>query len=688
MKGEQTMKKSLTIIALAALVMLAGCKKNDPKPNGTRLIAGIEKHKSDSKTSLDGLQIKWTEGDKLYVNNGTEGAQFTLTSGAGTATGEFATNGDYTFAAENNLAVYPYNDNITVSGTTVTMTLPAEQTASGAGSFGNGANPMLGTFSDMDNLMLTSLCGVLCLQLTGNAAITAIEIVGGPDDKLNGTFTVDYTSATPALAKSGDDGTNTVRLNFPENVTLTSTAQKFYVVVPAGTLHGFTMKVYDDNNNEIFSKSTANEVPVFVNTLSTMVPVEVVPFNPLTTPLTFEAKTAGSTVRFELKQIDGVEYSTDGNTWQPYTTNTTITLTDVGDKVMFRGSSNTYFGLDGYNDPSPSHFHCDGQCYLYGNVMSLTSPTDFASATTVVEKAFYELFDGNDNFAVYNHPTHDIVLPATTVGNQGYYKMFNYCKSLTRAPELPADNLGSSCYYMMFSGCSSLTEAPVQLPATTLASNCYQSMFAGCSSLTTAPALNATTLAYYCCASMFSGCSGLTAAPVLPATSLAEGCYNMMFRGCSSLQTAPALPATTLANSCYYMMFQDCSNLATVPDVLPATTLAYFCYSGMFKNCTSLTKAPDLPATTLVSNCYNMMFNNCSQLNSIKCLATTNINSNGSTGYWVDGVASSGTFTKASGASWSTGMDGIPTGWTEVDYSDPSNPNGNGFHFGTDNGQW
>ncbi|MCR5038268.1 MAG: hypothetical protein K6A94_02885 [Bacteroidales bacterium] len=55
---------------------------------------------------------------------------------------------------------------------------------------------------------------MLCLPLTGdNVDITAIEIVGGPDDKLNGTFTVDHTSATPALAKSGDDGTSTVTLN-------------------------------------------------------------------------------------------------------------------------------------------------------------------------------------------------------------------------------------------------------------------------------------------------------------------------------------------------------------------------------------------------------------------------------------------------------------------------------------------
>ena len=101
------MKKSLAIIALAALVMLASCKKDEQQPTGTKLRAGIEQHKNDSKTSLDGLQINWSEGDKLYVNNGTEGAEFTLTSGAGTNSGEFATTGDYTFNSNTNVAVYP-----------------------------------------------------------------------------------------------------------------------------------------------------------------------------------------------------------------------------------------------------------------------------------------------------------------------------------------------------------------------------------------------------------------------------------------------------------------------------------------------------------------------------------------------------------------------------------------------------
>ena len=87
----------------------------------------------------------------------------------------------------------------------------------------------------------------------------------------------------------------------------------------------------------------------------------------------------------------------------------------------------------------------------------------------------------------------------------------------------------------------------------------------------------------------------------------------------------------------------------------------------MFDGCISLTTAPELPATTLVYQCYNDMFQNCTSLNYIKCLAT-NIPSN-CTGFWTHNVALSGTFVKdPSMTSWTTGVNGIPSGWTVTDY--------------------
>ena len=115
-------------------------------------------------------------------------------------------------------------------------------------------------------------------------------------------------------------------------------------------------------------------------------------------------------------------------------------------------------------------------------------------------------------------------------------------------------------------------------------------------------------------------------------------------------------------------LFRNCTNLVSAENlILPATTLAKSCYDSMFYECISLTTAPELPATTLADSCYKQMFCRCMNLNYIKCLATS-ISATNCTKNWVSGVASTGTFVKASSmTSWTTGVNGIPSGWTVQD---------------------
>lgn len=137
-----------------------------------------------------------------------------------------------------------------------------------------------------------------------------------------------------------------------------------------------------------------------------------------------------------------------------------------------------------------------------------------------------------------------------------------------------------------------------------------------------------------------------------------------LFAGNENLVSAEnlVLPTNTTPG-CYYYMFYGCTSLTTAP-VLPATTLTDYCYYGMFDDCTSLTTAPALPATTLANNCYECMFYGCSLLNSITCLAM-DISAEYCTNNWLNGVAQTGTFTKASDMTdWTEGEDGIPSGWT------------------------
>ena len=424
------------------------------------------------------------------------------------------------------------------------------------------------------------------------------------------------------------------------------------------------------------------------------------------TPLTFESLSNTLMINlYTTMSLYGLQYRTynaSNNTWSNWSTfssgstNNACYVTGVGSKIQFKRENNAplAIGYDAY-----SYFkNITGNCYVYGNVMSL-----YNFETVLNDNyACYGLFDGNTG--IRNHPTKDLVLGATTLSNCCYMRMFRNCTGLTRIPELPATTLAKNCYYEMFKGCTALNTTPV-LPATTLAESCYYGMFRECTSLTTPPVLPATTLAVGCYWSMFYGCTNLQTAPALPATIMMESCYSGMFGGCTSLQTAPELPATTLSVACYHGMFEGCTGLTVAPALpatvmvdkcykdmfsnctnlqtapaLPSTSMAYWCYYKMFEYCTSLTTAPVLPATTLAQGCYIWMFFGCSNLNYVKCLAT-DISADNCTLNWLTNVSPTGTFVKAAGMEdWEIGVNpddgeyyGIPEGWTvKAEYTVPS----------------
>ena len=419
-------------------------------------------------------------------------------------------------------------------------------------------------------------------------------------------------------------------------------------------------------------------------------------FDPYTEPLTFESLSSSLMINFYTKMnISGLQYrkyDASNDTWSDWQTisngsvNNYVFVSGVGSKIQFKREDNAPLAID-YS--TYSYFkNVSGNCYVYGNVMSL-----FNFETVLNDNyACYGLFDGNTG--IRNHPTKDLVLGATTLSTCCYMRMFRKCTGLTRIPELPATTLAKNCYYEMFKGCTALNTTPV-LPATTLAESCYYGMFMECTSLTTPPALPATILADGCYVLMFNDCTNLQTAPALPATVMTENCYAGMFWGCTSLQTTPELPATTLATACYHGMFEGCTGLTVAPALpatvmvdkcykdmfsnctnlqtapaLPSTSMAYWCYYKMFEGCTSLTTAPVLPATTLAEGCYIWMFWGCTNLNYVKCLAT-DISASNCTLNWLNSVSPTGTFIKADGMEdWEIGMNpdeeyyGIPEGWT------------------------
>lgn len=246
-----------------------------------------------------------------------------------------------------------------------------------------------------------------------------------------------------------------------------------------------------------------------------------------TVPLTFEAVEAG-TVTVNLDDgwnPDKIQYKLNSGEWTDVTWGTGIALA-ANDIISFRGDNGTCYATDGETYWAGFHFQPSNPCYVYGNMMSLIDKDGFATNTTLTGSFnFFRLFQRSDytpNTAILNHPTKDIVLPATTLAPYCYDGLFADAPNITRAPELPATTLADWCYSEMFSG----------------------------TSITTAPALPATTLADACYADMFMNCTSLTTAPDLPAPTLVEGCYTDMFYGCTSLNFVRCFATDISADYC------------------------------------------------------------------------------------------------------------------------------------------
>ena len=239
------------------------------------------------------------------------------------------------------------------------------------------------------------------------------------------------------------------------------------------------------------------------------------------TPLTFEVLTDGTITVTNPK--GDMYYKINDGAKVDLTAGVSATI-DVtkDDKVEFYGTATSYYGTT---------FGGTADMKVYGNIMSLLSPTGFADNKTLTANGtFGQLFFSYTNLK----DASNLFLPAETLTSNCYAFMFSSCSNLTTAPALPAETLTEACYYEMFSGCSSLTTAPA-LPAETLKGYCYYGMFAGCSSLTTAPKLPAPTLANFCYHGMFYGCTGLKDAYVKAAFVNTNDECTDMFNGCTAI---------------------------------------------------------------------------------------------------------------------------------------------------------
>lgn len=260
--------KSRFFLGIATLsLLIAGCENKDFGESGllngnVRIKATMEQKEATRSLVDDSGKFTWATGDEISVFTSTNGnREFTLFSGEGTAEATF--NG--TLVSDETMstcAVYPYNAQHTVSGTTLTVTLPAEY-----GDFNTDYAPNTHAImvakidaaqsqTSLSNLDFKHLGGVLRFAID-NMPVGAAQFVFTATDKdVTGTFDVNLGETEPVInAGSSATTNNTVTIKF-KPLTAVTDGMIFYVPLPVGEYSGFSIAVKKQDGAQLASFTT------------------------------------------------------------------------------------------------------------------------------------------------------------------------------------------------------------------------------------------------------------------------------------------------------------------------------------------------------------------------------------------------------------------------------------------------
>jgi len=267
----------------AMLLLVCGCQRMeelevpDPAVTGKPLVTATLESGADTRTYLSAPDDQgiyypfWSEKDYLavYVNGLDRADKYSLVSGAGSSSGQFAG----TLYGTRRVALYPFDDRSEsgLQGDILHLNLPAVQTYA-EGSFADGSYPMVAV-SSTDELNFKNLCSVLKVSLTGTADVQSVKFIAHDSwMPVSGPATVrtDFQDL-PELVMA-DDGSNevTLRCGFvtldPERPT------DFFLVIPPGTYRGgFSLEIKtfrgtitrSTDADIVFERSQMRAIPTF-----------------------------------------------------------------------------------------------------------------------------------------------------------------------------------------------------------------------------------------------------------------------------------------------------------------------------------------------------------------------------------------------------------------------------------------
>lgn len=241
------MKQIKAILYLAVLTaMVSACSEDEladnTQPSGKVPMEFYANTDASTRTILTtDNAVHWEANDtiSLFDPTGANNQFSTTQSGPSvTFTGEaIPAEGTY-------YALYPYDTNAQIKGTTITTTLPAEQMAR-AGSFAQGLNPSVATADAANNLYFKNVCALVKFTLDGSitTTITKATLCGNNGEALAGTLTIDASQENPIA--NVDPEWAGIEIALKGN--LIAGKNYYFVTAPATLSNGITLTLYNSD---------------------------------------------------------------------------------------------------------------------------------------------------------------------------------------------------------------------------------------------------------------------------------------------------------------------------------------------------------------------------------------------------------------------------------------------------------
>ncbi len=260
------MKLTRILTAVSVSVMLASCvEKPEEQPMQPITVTASFGEKLETKTAVKegGKDMFWDGGDQIKFFYGDKSAQLksSISSAASSASFNGYFPGAIKFGNDDIYGLYPYSEEATLEGSTITASIPSEQLAV-AGSFAKDAAVAVARSGNMVMSFYNVCSGI---RFTVNRSdIKSVTLEGNASEALAGKVKITFSGKYPTAKVVS--GVQSITLSAPEGKCLQAGKWYYIVTAPVSLSKGFrlTLRTADRYAEKVVS-TEVGQVRAYVN---------------------------------------------------------------------------------------------------------------------------------------------------------------------------------------------------------------------------------------------------------------------------------------------------------------------------------------------------------------------------------------------------------------------------------------